>query len=69
MRGFRVIVFAISVALGLYLLNSAFVWVEIPNGLLIIETWIDAAAGIFLIILSLSYMMSRGRQAIDYMGR
>jgi len=65
MKGFRLAVFVISIALGAYLLNSAFIWIEVPNSFLIAETWIDALAGIFLIILSLSYMMSKGKQAID----
>ena len=61
MRGgsFNTIVFAISVLLGLYLLNSSFVWVKIPEQIALINNLIDAIAGAVLIFLGVSYAISR----------
>jgi len=58
MRGdFRGLSFIGSLILGLYLLNSAFSWVLIPNSLEKVTPIIDAIAGIVLILFGVTSLL------------
>ena len=57
--GFNTLIFVVSVLLGLYLLNSSFLWVEIPDKIALVNNLIDAVAGAVLIFLGVGYVISR----------
>lgn len=57
--GFSTVVFIISVLLGLYLLNSSFLWIKIPEQVALLNNLIDAIAGAVLIFLGIAYSLSR----------
>ena len=58
MRGdFRGLSFIAGLLLGLYLLNSAFSWIVIPNSLEKITFIVDAIAGIVLILFGVTSLL------------
>jgi LPXTG-motif cell wall-anchored protein len=62
--GFKASFIFIIVVLGLYLLNTSFRWITLPNFIVLNETTINGFAGALLIVLGIWWAFRRKRS--DY---
>lgn len=56
---FRVIGFIVYLLFGLYLINSSFNFISIPDFIQSVDKWIILAAGVLVIIGGLSYLKTK----------
>jgi len=55
-RGKGTLVFVVYLILGLYLINSAFLFVKIPAVILSVDKWIGFLGGLFLILGGINFL-------------